>query len=218
MSKLKLLIADDHQLFLDGLISLLRTEKEFEISGTATNGIQVLSLLKKNAFDICILDINMPELNGIETTKTIREKWPLLKIIALTTYNEKQFITELLHSGVSGYVLKNSTKAELVKAIREVANGGTYFSSEVQASIMNDYLDKIKKEKSDPENKKVILTQRETEIVKLLAKEYTNDMIADALHISFRTVETHRKNIMQKTKAQNLAGLIKFAYSLGILH
>ena len=218
MNKPKLLIADDHRLFLDGLISLLKTEKEFDLAATATDGSQVLLLLEKNNFDICILDINMPLMNGIETTKEIRQKWPRVKIIALTTYNEKEFISELLHAGVSGYVLKNATKAELVKAIKEVAAGRAYFSSEVQDNILHDYLDKIKKEKDQPENKTVVLTQRETEIVQLLAKEYTNDKIADALHISFRTVETHRKNIMQKTKAQNLAGLIKFAYANGILH
>ncbi|TND08469.1 MAG: LuxR family two component transcriptional regulator [Bacteroidetes bacterium] len=216
MKKLKLLIADDHQLFLDGLLSLLKTEKSFEPPATATNGNRVLELLQKNNYDICVLDINMPGLNGIETTRRIRHEWPEVKIIILTTYNDKEFISEMLLAGVSGYVLKSATKAELVNAISKAASGGTYYSSEVQNSIMHDYLGKIKKEKG-ASGKPVVLTKRETEIVKLLAREYTNDRIAEALSISYRTVETHRKNIMQKTGAQNLAGLVKFAYAQGII-
>lgn len=217
MNKLRLLIADDHPLFLEGLVSLLKTEKDFSSPLTATDGQQVLDLLKKEKCDVCILDINMPVLNGIETAKKIRALHPSMKVIVLTTYNDKEFISEMLYAGVSGYVLKNSTSSELVRAIKEVAAGRTYFSNEVQESIMEDYTSKLRKERSASNTPAVVLTQREIEIVKLLAKEFTNDKIADALHISYRTVETHRKNIMQKTKAQNLAGLIKFAYEQGII-
>ena len=215
-AKIKLLIADDHQLLLDGIVNLLKTEKTFEIGATASNGIEVLDLMRKSKYDVCVLDINMPQMNGIETAKQIAQHWSDVKIIILTTHDEKEFISEMLIAGVSGYILKNVTATELIKAIQEVVKGNTYFSSEVQNSILNNYRNQIKKEKNMPAEEPITLTPREIEIVKLLAQEYTNDQIADALHISFRTVETHRKNIMHKTKAQNIAGLIRYAYQQGI--
>jgi DNA-binding NarL/FixJ family response regulator len=217
MKKLKLLLADDHPLFLEGLVSLIKAEKNFAPPLTASNGDEVIRVLDKQACDMCILDINMPGLNGLEAAKTVRSRWPEIKVIILTTYNDREFISEMLAVGVSGYVLKNSTRTELVKAIYEVSAGKTFFSTEVQDSIFNDYTSKVRKEKSAAGTEKVVLTPRETEIVRLLAREYTNDRIAEELHISYRTVETHRKNIMQKTKSANLAGLLKFAYTNGII-
>jgi DNA-binding NarL/FixJ family response regulator len=217
MLKTTILIADDHQLFLDGIVSLLQTEKTFNIADTANDGYRVLELFGKNKYDVCILDINMPLLNGIDTAKKIVEKKFATKIIILTTHDDKEFISEMLHAGVSGYVLKNTTKTELIKAIKDVAAGEKYFSNEVHKSVMENYLHAIKKEKTGSNDEIVLLTPREIEIVKLLAKENTNENIANALHISYRTVETHRKNIMQKTGTKNLAGLIKYAYEKGIL-
>lgn len=217
MSKIKLLIADDHPLFLDGIVSLLKTEKEFIVTATASNGQEALELSGNTTFDVCILDINMPILNGIETARKMKERGYSGKIIILTTYNDKEFISEMLLIGVSGYVLKSATKAELINAIKDVLMGKTYFSAEVHDSIFDNYLQGIKKEKHEVAENPVTLTPREIEIVDLLTKEYTNENIASTLNISFRTVETHRKNIMQKTKAKNLAGLIKYAYSKGIL-
>ena len=217
MSKTKILIADDHQLFLDGLISLLQTEKSFDIVSSANNGIQVLEFLSKNKYDVCILDINMPLMNGIDTVKKIKEKKIDTPIIMLTTHSDREFISEMLSIGVCGYVLKNTTKSELTNAIKEVVSGGKYFSKEVQSGILENYLDTIKKEKKEKDEPAILLTPREIEIVKLLAKEHTNENIASVLFISYRTVETHRKNIMQKTGTKNLAGLIKYAYEKGIL-
>ncbi|MEW6468907.1 MAG: response regulator transcription factor [Bacteroidota bacterium] len=210
MAKVKLLIADDHQLFLDGIISLLRTEKDFDIVSTASNGEEVLLRVAESKPDVCILDINMPVMNGMDAARRIRERHECIKLIMLTTHNDREFISEMLMAGVSGYVLKNTTSTELIKAIKKVVSGGQYYSDEVQESIMSNYVDKMKSEQRP--SPKIVLTPREVEIVKLLAKEYTNEKIADALFISYRTVETHRKNIMQKTGAKNLAGLLKFAY------
>jgi len=217
MAKIKILIADDHQLFLDGIISLLSVEKDFDIAASAKDGNKALELLSKNKFDICILDINMPLLNGIETAKAIKEKKIETHIIILTTHNDPAFISELMLTGVSGYVLKSATKAELARAIRDVMKDEKYFSSEVQDSILKSYVSNLKKEKNISDEDTAALTQREIEIVQLLAREYTNENIASALFISYRTVETHRKNIMQKTKTKNLAGLMKYAYSKGII-
>src|SRR5258708_26713740 len=137
--KIRLLIADDHKVVLDGLVALLQAEKDFTIGATAYNGNQVLELIRSREFDVCILDISMPELDGIATAKLIKEERPELKIIILTTYRGKEIITRLLQIGVSGYLLKNSTLQELVSAIKKVAGNGYYFSDEVQASILHDY-------------------------------------------------------------------------------
>jgi DNA-binding NarL/FixJ family response regulator len=210
MNKVKLLIADDHKILLEGIVSLLKTESSFEISGTAIDGYEVLDLTEKNEYDVCLLDINMPKLDGLETARLLKQRKPALKIIILTTYNDKEIISELVHIGVSGYLLKNSDKQELIEAIKKVMAGRYYFSEDVEKIILQGV--------SEKQNKEVVtLTEREQEVIQLLAKEYTNDKIANELHISYRTVETHRKNIMQKTKASNLAGLIRFAYSKGLI-
>lgn len=213
MPSIRLLIADDHELFLDGIVSLLQAEKSFSIKATAHDGYEVLELISKYDYDVCLLDISMPRLDGIATLKSIREKKPGLKIIILTDYNDPKIIAEMMKAGVAGYVLKNCTKAELVNGIRKVARGETYFSGDVQKAIVQDYTSLIR-----GKDNQIILTTRELEILKLLAKEYTNDKIASALKISFRTVETHRKNMMQKIKAHNLAGLLSYAYSNGIIN
>ena len=213
--KIKMLIADDHRVLLDGLVSLLRSEPNFNIAAQAENGKQVMELIAREDYDICLLDISMPEVDGIETAKWIREHKPATKIIILTTHDEEEIIAEMLHIGVSGYLLKTSTRQELVEGINRVMNGKLYFSEVVNTVITRGYANELNRKKNPEEI--IILTTREKEIVQLLAREYTNDKIAGELNISFRTVETHRKNIMQKTKARNLAGLIKFAYSKGLI-
>jgi DNA-binding NarL/FixJ family response regulator len=210
MNKVQLLIADDHAIVRDGIVALLGTEPAFEIAGIAGNGYEVLDIISTTSIDVCLLDINMPELDGIETAKLIRSKNPTIKIIMLTTYNDREIISELIHTGVAGYLLKNSDKEELVEAINKTMKGRHYFSEEVEKIILEGLTEK-------KETPVIPLTERELEIVQLLAKEFTNDKIAAALHISYRTVETHRKNIMQKTKAHNLAGLLKYAYSKGLV-
>jgi DNA-binding NarL/FixJ family response regulator len=212
---IKLLIADDHRIMLDGIVSLLQSDKEITVAGIAANGYEVLELVNKQHFDVCLLDISMPGLDGIETTRLLKERKPELKIIILTTYNDKEIITEMLQCGVSGYLLKNSSKQELTEAIKKVAGGGFYFSDEVHASIMKNYTRQLREKSNTAEV--ITLTKREREILQLLAREYTNEKIAEALIISYRTVETHRKNIMQKTRSHNLAGLLKFAYSKNLL-
>ena len=210
MNKIKLLIADDHPILRDGIVSLLQAEESFVIAGTAGNGYEVMELISKKEFDVCLIDINMPGMDGIETARLMKEKKPGIKIIMLTTYSDREIISELVHIGVSGYLLKNSDKQELVEAVNKVMKGRHYFSEEVENIILQGLTEK----KSAGV---ITLTERELEVMHLLAKEYTNDKIAGELYISYRTVETHRKNIMQKTKSHNLAGLLKYAYSNGLL-
>jgi DNA-binding NarL/FixJ family response regulator len=194
----------------EGIIALLNDVEELEVCGTASNGYEVLELAERSPFDVCLLDINMPLMDGMETARVLRERKPGLKIIMLTTYNDREIISEMIHIGVSGYLLKNSDKKELVESIRKVMAGRYYFSLEVEQIILEGLTEK----KSATT---VNLTDRELQVVKLLAMEYTNERISRELNISFRTVETHRKNIMQKTHAQNLAGLIRYAFARGII-
>ena len=215
LRKIRLLVADDHRVLLDGLVSLPKKEKMFEIVAKAESGREVIEYLSKTDFDICLLDISMPEVDGIEAAKWIIKNKPETKIIILTTHDEEEIIAEMLHLGVIGYLLKSSTRLELIDAINRVISGKSFFSEEVSGTIISGYTKQIEKRNNLGET--VILTQREKEIVQLLAKEYTNDKMAQALHISYRTVETHRKNIMQKTGAHNLAGLLKYAYGKGLL-
>jgi len=211
--KIKILIADDHQIVLDGLVSLLSTEEIFDIQ-TAINGNEGLELADKTQFDIFLIDISMPVMDGIEMSKILLKKRPDAKIIILTTHNDKEIIVEMLHIGVSGYVVKNSSKQELLTAIQKVKSGKSFFSDDVHDALRKE----IKKQHENGIQENVfVLTKREKEIIELLAKEYTNEKIADELNISYRTVETHRKNIMQKTNSHNLAGLLKYFYSTGLL-
>jgi DNA-binding NarL/FixJ family response regulator len=211
--KLKILIVDDHQIVLDGLVSLLLPEKLFEIQ-PATTGVEGLKLAEKDQFDIFLVDISMPVMDGIEMSKQLLKKHPNVKIIILTTHNDREIILEMLHIGVSGYVVKNSSKQELLTAIQKVKSGKSFFSDDVHEALRKEI---IKQHEIETQENVFILTKREKEIIELLAKEYTNERIADELNISYRTVETHRKNIMQKTNSHNLAGLLKYFYSSGLL-
>jgi DNA-binding NarL/FixJ family response regulator len=208
MNKIHLLLADDHQLFLDGLISLLRNETAFEID-TASDGYEVLEKVKRHSFDICLLDIGMPKMDGIAVARALQALQSKIQVIILSTYNDKEIIKELIKSGISGYLMKNCTRQELLEAIYHVYNGGRHFSHDIQSTLVTTLTSYLNSGKTKND---VVLTPREIEIVKFLAREYTNEKIAAALNISFRTVETHRKNIMQKTNSRNLAGLLKFAY------
>ena len=210
---MRILIADDHQLLLDGLQSLLRGIRSVQVVGMATNGYEVADLLDTTAFDICLLDISMPGVDGIATARMIKERKPEVKVIMLTTYNDKEIVEELLSLGVSGYMLKNCTRSQLLDAFEKVSAGGLYFSPEVEEVILQG-----PHRHPGPHENEVVVTQRERQVLELLSREYTNERIAAALNISYRTVETHRKNLMHKTKSHNLAGLLKYAYSHKLLN
>ncbi|MBK9570319.1 MAG: response regulator transcription factor [Chitinophagaceae bacterium] len=197
-NKIRLLIADDHAILRDGIVSLLQGEPAFTVSGTAGTGYEVMDLIAKNDFDVLPPRYQYAGIGWNRNSPVAKRKKPGIKIIMLTTYNDREIISELVHIGVSGYLLKNSDKQELTEAVNKVMKGRHYFSEEVENIILQGLSDKKSGET-------ITLTERELEVMHLLAREYTNDKIATALHISYRTVETHRKNVMQKTKAHNLA-------------
>jgi DNA-binding NarL/FixJ family response regulator len=210
---IKVIIADDHQMFIEGIKSLLGSERDIKVVGEALNGKAVLAELGRNKVDIVLLDINMPEMDGIETTKQIRQSYPDVKILMLTMYNNQEFIFGLMNAGASGYILKNTGKTELVEAIMAVQAGKTYYSKDVTETILANFTKKPAEQKMDLAQ----LTEREKDVLKLIAQEYNTGEIAEKLFISTNTVETHRKNLLSKLHAKNIAGLVKFAVQTGLV-
>jgi DNA-binding NarL/FixJ family response regulator len=209
----RIIIADDHQMFIDGIKSLLINEKDIKVIGEALNGKEVLSLLEKKPADIILLDVNMPEMDGIEATKLIRRQHPDVKILMLTMYNNQEFIFGLMNAGASGYILKNTGKKELLEAIKSVTEGKTYYSKEVTETILQNFSKTPAEQSADLAH----LTEREKDVLKLIAQEFNTHEIAEQLFISTNTVETHRKNLLSKIKAKNIAGLVKFAIQTGLI-
>ncbi|MBX7181628.1 MAG: response regulator transcription factor [Bacteroidia bacterium] len=208
MGKIRIFLVDDHQIMIDGLKALLRFEKEIEIIGESTRPLEAVQTIQQLKPDLVITDISMPLLDGIGLTKTVKSNHPDVKVLALSMSGERVTISEMLDAGVSGYILKNTGKDELVGAIHKIIQGGMFFSDQVSAELMKAIQER-QHLKQDEE--KAGLTQRELEIIRLIAKEYSNLQIADALFISERTVESHRKNIFRKTETKTIVGLIKYA-------
>lgn len=215
MTKTKVLLVDDHPVIRFGLVTLLEEEKEVEIVAEAEGGQDALDKLDQhNDIELVIMDIKMPDMNGIEATKAIKEKCPNLVVLALSMYDEQDYISKMLEAGASGYILKNSGNEEIMEAVRTVMAGENYFSSRVSDIMVSQYLREKGIEKSD-QPQEIILTEREKEILKLIAEEKTNSEIGEALEISKRTVDTHRRNLIGKLDCKNTAGLVKFAIKNG---
>jgi DNA-binding NarL/FixJ family response regulator len=208
----KVLIVDDHQMFIDGLKSLLRKQDVFIVTAEALNGLDALKIINEQHIDIVISDISMPVMSGIELTKKIKEKYPEIKVIIVSMHNEYSVVSEIIMAEAEGYILKNTGKSELYEALTKVANNGTYFSSDVLSVMMKSV--KPEKKNDDPV---VTLTEREIEILRLIAAEFSSEQIAEKLFISKRTVDTHRINILAKTNSKTLVGLIKYAVRMNII-
>jgi DNA-binding NarL/FixJ family response regulator len=207
-------MVDDHRLMLDGVMALLSDESFFESIRGATSVQEALDILKNEEIDVVIADINMPEVSGIELIRFITEQYPDVKVLVLSMHNEKEMITKMIEAGAMGYIIKSADMAELVEAITSVYSGKRFLSKDVRDIILTRFFnfDNIS-DISQPNETK--LTRREAEVLSLIAKEYSNEQIADKLFISTRTVETHRKNIFIKTKQKTIVGLIKYAMDKG---
>ena len=210
MEKIKVLLVDDHQIILDGIKSLLEGTPDIDVVALANNGREALNTFDILSIDIVLMDIDMPNLNGIDATKQISAKFKDVKVIMLTMHNESSMINNLIDIGASGYLLKNSSKEELLDAIYKVFKGEKYFSTEVTMSLLN-------KNQSKSSSSKVDFTKRELDVIKLLVDGHTNKEVGDKLFISHRTVDTHRTNIMKKVGVNNVAGLISFAIKNGLV-
>ncbi len=205
-SKVKLGIVDDHQIVIDGLKSLLQGHDRFEVVIECTQPLEMTTLISKKNIDILLTDVMMPGMNGAELAKVVHKQFPGIKILALSMSGQGDLVNQMIEDAdISGYVLKNIGKKELLKALEKISGGGIYFSEEVLEE-MTRASDRKK------ENEEVNLTAREIEIIRLIEKELSNKQIAEQLFLSERTVETHRKNIFRKTNTASVIGLVKYAY------
>ncbi len=205
---MKIFLTDDHAILLGGLIKILSTEDDLEVIGSAQTAQETYDKLTRVTPDLLITDYNLPDGDGLEIIRTVKRKYPTVKILILSMHDESHLVQEILKEGVEGYMLKKDSHTELLSAVRAIKNGDIYLSSDINKLLIRGLNDS---------GEQKLLTDREREILKLIAKEYTNKNIAEELFISERTVETHRKNIFRKTGTNNLVGLIKYAYANNLI-
>lgn len=207
---MKILLVDDHRLIRDAIHSYMEGDDEYEVVGEASHGQEAIRTLEDTEVDVVLMDINMPIMGGLECTTEITKRWPNIKVLTLSMMSDNQHIKQMMGAGASGYVLKNCTEKELKKAIKTVYEGDTYYSSEVTEIVMTNLM------KNNPTKTSHLvvdmpLTEREKEVLELIIKEFTNNEIADKLFISNRTVDAHKRNLLEKTGAKNIAGLVMYA-------
>jgi DNA-binding NarL/FixJ family response regulator len=211
---IKILIADDHRLVIDGLLLMLAEVPDLQCVGEAANGRETLDLLEKTAVDVLLLDLNMPEMDGLECCKLVHERHPNVRVLVLSMMRELSLVKAMLKQGAAGFLLKNAGKDEVLEAIRTVAEGKQAFSAEVLQSLMSSFSSKPAKPAPSPFP---TISRREKQILQLIVDEKTTAEIAEDLFISFGTVETHRRNLLLKLNARNTAGLVKSALEFDLL-
>jgi DNA-binding NarL/FixJ family response regulator len=211
--QIKIVIAEDHQLFREGLATLLSDAKDFEIVALAGNGIDAIKKIKELGPDVVLMDISMPEMDGIKATQSIVAVKPGIKVIALSMHTEKQYIKGMFEAGASGYLLKNCSYEELIKAIHTVNSGEKYLSNKITEIMILDYLGK---EESVPVAT-AILTERESEILKLIAEGHSVIDISERLFVSVKTIGTHKQHILEKLNLKSTTDLVKYALRKGII-
>ncbi len=211
------LIVEDHQIVVDGLLSLLEGEEHIRVVNVALTGAAAIELAASTEIDLILLDINLPDKSGLEIMKTIRkqEATPPIKFIALTMHGELGYINKMSQAGVDGYLLKNTSRKEILQAIHTVMAGERYFCKEVTQLLVNRAYKPRTPKSTDFIQK---LTRREKEILRLIVEEMTTDEIADKLHIGATTVISHRKSLLRKLNAKNTAGIVRAAFEFGLLN
>ncbi|MXN90788.1 response regulator [Flavobacterium sp. Sd200] len=216
MMPVRIILADDEHLFRSGISFILQREQDINVVFEASDGQEVIDYIRKNpdSADIVIMDLKMPGLNGVEATKVIYDEFPELKIIALTSYDTKLFIANMINIGAAAYLVKTTTPQDLLFTIRQVAAKGFYYSETVLGTIKEN-IGVIKESKFSFESED--LTNREREIIRLICLQYNTKEIADMLFINYRTVEGHRNNLMLKTQSRNMAGLVLYSLKKDII-
>lgn len=208
---IKILVADDHTMFADGIESILADQKELKVVGKCYDGAAIFPFLEKEDVDVLLLDVNLPIMNGIDVCKKLGEISSSVKVLALTMHNEESFVTEILKFGALGYILKNTGKNELINAIKRVAQGESYFSKDVTQTIMKSLVSPSKKKEGSKNENLPKISRREQEVLDLIVKEFTTQEIANQLFISLKTVESHRRSLLTKLNVRNTAGLVRVA-------
>ncbi|MFH2143234.1 MAG: response regulator transcription factor [Bacteroidota bacterium] len=209
MNKIKIILADDHRIFRDGLKSLLSDDHSIEIIGEASNGNELMDMLNTDKPDIIITDISMPGLSGIEIAGQISSNYPQIKIMILSMHTDEEFVINAIRAGAHGYIPKDTSKEELLDAIKVLYETGEYYSKIISDNFLRSFIKKVKVEQNLSENEE--LTQREIEILKLAAGGLSNKEISDKLFISTKTVDAHKNHIMQKLKLKNTAEMVIYA-------
>jgi two-component system, NarL family, response regulator NreC len=208
------LLVDDHPIVRQGLRNLLDSMPDFKVVGEAGDGLQALELIERVQPQVLVIDVVMPGLTGLEVTQRVKRQWPAVKVIVLSMQNNEAYVVSALKSGASGYILKDTGPEELVDAIRIVVKGERYLSKQLSERIINAYVSKVDEAEVDPYD---TLTNREKEILHLVAEGFTNQEIAERLYISPRTAELHRSNVLNKLSLKNQVDLVRFAIKRGIL-
>lgn len=215
MTKLRVFIADDHAVLRDGLRALINGQVDMETIGEADNGRTAYEKAKELRPDVAVMDISMPELNGVQATERLRRDSPDIKVLALTAYNDKPYLDQLLKAGVSGYVLKLSAAEELIQAIRTVAAGGMYLDPKMVHKVTDNY---VRTQSLKGERRHKELSPREEEVTRLVAQGHSNKDISERLNISVKTVESHKANVMEKLELRSRTEIVRYAVQLGWLN
>jgi len=210
---IRVLLADDHKIVRDGLRTLVEKQTDMEVVGEAENGREAINLTSKMIPDVVIMDITMPNLNGMEATRQITREIPGVKVIALSMHSDRRFVSGMLKAGASGYLLKDCAFEELIRAIHSVVSDQTYLSPEITGVVVEDYLSESST--TEPSTSSV-LTPREREVLQLLAEGKSTKQIAESLGLSIKTIETHRRQIMNKLNIHSIAELTKYALREGL--
>jgi DNA-binding NarL/FixJ family response regulator len=210
---IRIIIADDHEIMREGLRAMIEKQPDMEIVAEAENGRTAVKLAREQKPDVFIMDVSMPDLNGIEATRQIVAEVPKVKVLALSMHSDSQFVSEMLTAGVSGYLLKDCAFEELTRAIYAVYKNQSYLSPSIAHMVIKDY---VQQQSTDEASASSILTAKEREVLQLIAEGRTTKQIASSLHVSVKTIETHRKKIMEKLNIHSVAELTKFAIRQGL--
>lgn len=216
---INIILADDHQIILDGLVTLLSGQEGMNVLETANTGKEAIGYARQLQPDVIVMDLNMPEMNGMVAAREIKSSWPSIKVIILSLHAEKAVIQHMMEAGVDGYVIKTAAKDQVIQAIREVSQGKKYFSSDVAMSLsgFGPASSSLPDVSSAHQQQLALLSSREIEVLKLIADGHTNREIGEALHLSPRTIDAHRANIMQKLDIHKVTGLVRFAVKAGVV-
>ena len=213
---LSVLLVEDHAIVRQGIKALLAEEPDIVVVGEAGDGGQALALVQELRPDIVLMDLSLPGVGGIEATRQVRERFPETRVVVLSMHESEEYVYRALRAGASAYVVKQSTSTELALALRAVAAGSTFLSPAISDILIDDYVHRVEAQGRDHEALDV-LTPREREVLHLIAQGYNNRQIAERLHISIKTVETHRGNMMSKLDVHDRAGLVRFAMQSGLI-